>query len=126
MNPSTEYDKNMITINTVNEMVTCFRQQNYNRAERMCPDWSRSFSQTIEALFTNKDYFNRCGMIVDEQSVIVTMKEILQAQEQNDYILLADLLELQLLPFLYSVQEVIRQSEGGPIADDYFEANPGR
>ncbi len=123
MNPSTEYDKNMITINTVNEMVTCFRQQNYNRAERMFPDWSRSFSQTIEALFTNKDYFNRCGMIVDEQSIMTTMKEILQAQEQNDYILLADLLELQLLPFLSSVQDVIRQNEGTMVREDYLETN---
>lgn len=123
MEPRAEYRRNITLINTMNEMIICFRQQNYNRAERLFPAWSQMFSQTMEVLFVSKDYFNQYGSLVNELDVIETMKGILQAQEQGDYILLADLLELQLLPFLYSVQEVIRQSEGGPIADDYFEAN---
>ena len=123
MNPSVEYEKNIITMNTVKEMIACFRQQNYNRAERMFPDWSRNFSQTIEVLFTNKAYFNKSDVIVEEQSIMATMKGILQAQEQNDYILLADLLELQLLPFLYSIQDVIRQNEETMVREDYLEIN---
>ena len=123
MNPSVEYEKNIITMNTVKEMIACFRQQNYNRAERMFPDWSRNFSQTIEVLFTNKAYFNQSDVIVEEQSIMATMKGILQAQEQNDYILLTDLLELQLLPFLYSIQDVIRQNEETMVREDYLEIN---
>lgn len=123
MDPRAEYRRNSTIINTINEMITCFRQQNYNRAERLFPTWSRDFSRTMEVLFSSKDYFNQYGVLVDELNMMEMMKGILRAQEQGDYILLADLLELQVLPFFYSVQEVIRQSEGETIADNHFEAN---
>ncbi len=37
--------------------------------------------------------------------------------------MLADLLELQLLPFLYSLQDVLRQSEGAAVVGDFLESN---
>ncbi len=123
MNPKAEYQKNITTINMIQEIITCLRQQNYNRAERLLPVWSRTISATIEVLFASKDYFNQYGALVDELGIMETMKGILQTQEQGDYILLADLMELQLLPFLYSLQDVIRRAESGAVSDDYFEQN---
>lgn len=123
MTPRVEYEKNISIITQINEMISCFRRQNYNRAERMFPTWSQSFSQTIEVLFSSKDYFNRQQLVVDEMSIMEVMKGVLQAQEQGDYVLLADLLELQLVPFLYLIQETIRQNEGSMIFSDHLQDN---
>lgn len=123
MNPKEEYAKNIINIDMICEMTESFRRQNFNKGNRLFTTWTLNFSQYCELFFADKDYFNEFGEVVNEVNVISMLQDIIFAQEQNDYVLLADLLELQLLPFMYAMQDVIRMKEETPIVDDYLERN---
>ncbi len=123
MNPKEEYAKNIISIDMIYEMIESFRRQNFNKGNRLFTMWTRRFSQYCELFFSDKDYFNEFGEVVNEVSVISMLQDIIFAQEQSDYVLLADLLELQLLPFMYAMQDVIRMKEKSPGIDCYLEKN---
>lgn len=62
---------------------------------------------SIEAITNNKEYFNL--VLVD--SIMEMLRGILEAYTMEDDMLLADLLELQLLSFIIGVQELIISKE---------------
>jgi len=123
MNRKELFQKNIATIDLVQEMIMVFRRQNFNRGDRLFPEWIRNFSSLVESLFEKKKEYNTFGDIVDETRVAQMLRELMQAQEQKDYVLLADLLELKVLSFLLSVQDVIRMQESGDLLPDFFEKN---
>ncbi len=63
------------------------------------------------------------GISVSADYLVEMMKGLLGAQEQKDYVLLADLLELQAAPFLRDVLDRLRVCTGEDFFPDYFEAN---
>lgn len=123
MNTKELFQKNIEAIDLVNYMVLLFYKQNFNRGDRLFPAWIQNFSALVGTFFSEKDYFNAPGMIVEEAEIADMLKALMRAQEQKDYVLLADLLKLRVLPFLYSLQEIIRQREETPLFLDYFQTN---
>ncbi|MFT3985435.1 MAG: DUF115 domain-containing protein [Lachnospiraceae bacterium] len=131
MNTKEIFQKNIEAVDLVNEMILLFRKQNFNRGDRLFPAWIRNFSALVGIFFAEKKYFNTYGTIAEEADIADMLQTLMQAQEQKDYVLLADLLELRVLPLLYSLQEVIRMQEsagsrettGDSLCLDYFETN---
>ncbi len=123
MNTKDIFQKNIEVIDLVNQMILLFRRQNFNRGDRIFPIWIQKFSALMGIFFEQKTYFNEYGVLIEETLVTQMLKEIMQAQEQKDYTLLADLLELRILPFFLSVQDVLRAKESDCLFDNSFETN---
>lgn len=137
MNTKEIFQKNIEAVDLVNAMILLFRKQNFNRGDRLFPAWIQNFSALVGTFFAEKNYFNACGTIVEESGIADMLQELMRAQEQKDYVLLADLLELRVLPLFYSLQEAIRvqenlrlhasegmrESVGDALFFDHFEAN---
>lgn len=111
MNGKNIFQKNIEAIDLANTMILLFRKQNFNRGDRLFPTWIQSFSALVGTFFTEKKYFNAYGTLIEEAAISDMLKELMRAQEQKDYVLLADLLELRVLPLFYSLQDVIRTQE---------------
>jgi hypothetical protein len=84
-----------------------FRTGSYDRAIGIVADSIEQMKTALEAIIKDRDYFN----LVSTDSVLDMLTGILNAQKKSDYILLADLLELQLVSFLCGVQELIISKE---------------
>ncbi|NLG04905.1 MAG: motility associated factor glycosyltransferase family protein [Clostridia bacterium] len=110
-------------IDDILRMIAFYRRQNFNRGDRLFAEWIQKFANAIEEIVSESDFFNRFGTIVDQESILVTLQGIMDAQSQKDYVLLADLLELQMLPFLFALQDAIRQQTDTPITRDLWDAN---
>lgn len=91
----------------MDKAVLYFREQQYDKALRIIADSVEYIKYVLEAIIEDRDYFN----LVATDSVLKMLSGILEAQKNKDYILLADLLELQLINFLCSVQELIISKE---------------
>lgn len=108
----------MILINQIFQCLTMtdrcimqLRQQNLHAGLRGIRELSGEIMSLIENLMRNMEYLSNLGYVLDMQSVTAILQGIMQAQESADYVLLADLLELQLKPFLLGCQEILVSNE---------------
>lgn len=92
----------------VHRIMNACRVQNYDRVVRTFTDMTSLLMPLLDAVFSDITYYNQEMEMVNPDGVSASLQDILMAQENKDYVLLADLLELQLVPFLQSLQEVIR------------------
>lgn len=101
-----------------------FKKQNFDRAVR---EYHRfllvEFQKYLPELFQRLDYFEQLGLTIQPEEVLGLMKDMMAAQETEDYILLADLIEAQLLPWLMLIQETILSSETITAAEDVYNKN---
>ena len=95
------------------------RRQLHDIALGIVADSMGSIRHTIEAIITDREYFN----LVSTDSVLEMLSSILDAYKTEDYILLIDLLELQLVNFLCGVQELIIGREELAFDEERFEEN---
>jgi hypothetical protein len=91
----------------MDKAVCYFREQQNDKALGMMANSIDQIKFIIEAIITDRDYFN----LVDTESMLEMLTGILEAKKNKDFILLADLLELQLINFLVGVQELIISKE---------------
>ncbi|MFA9376880.1 MAG: motility associated factor glycosyltransferase family protein [Lachnotalea sp.] len=117
------YNNNKDIITTIKSSVNDFRRQNYYRGQS-------SFIKIIDQLRVNvsevinyKSYFNERIVTVDEIYIMEVIENITNAQNHSDYILLSDLLELQLMPLLIQWQEIIMLKENVLLFQDMYEQN---
>ncbi len=96
----------------IREAVYTCRTQNYDRVIRIFTTVINVLMQMLEAVFADLSYYNQEIELVSMEGINLSLQDILAAQENKDYILLADLLELRLVPFLQSLQEAIRSYDG--------------
>lgn len=98
---------NSLLIEKNDNTVFFFRQQNFDRGIRifktvinMLEKLITNYNQTIIQLSNYEECYS-------QDSLLNILANILKAQEDKDYILLSDLLELQLRPFVIKLQEWI-------------------
>ena len=113
------FRNNIKLLYETDKAVFYFRQQQYDIALGILADSIDRIKYTVEAIISSHDYFN----LVDSDSVIGMLTGILKAKKSMDYILLGDLLELQLLSFLYSVQELIISKEEISFDEEEYQRN---
>ena len=82
-----------------------FRKLNYDRALRLFFQCNRKLEEILELLFISIKDWKKYGIELNITEVTGMLETLLQIQTQKDYILLADLLEQQIKPWLLFLQE---------------------
>ena len=104
--------------------VKCIREQNYFEGNLHAKRLFKKFSGVLDILVANKEVLNELELLFDEEEWIEIISETLAVQEQEDYVLLADLLEINWLARLVKLQTslIMRITEGtGVVADCEYE-----
>ncbi len=101
------FELNIRLLGDMDKAAYYFREQQYDKALGLIADSIDQIKFVIEAIISNREYFK----LVDSESMLEMLKGILTAKQNGDFVLLADLLELQLINFLISVQELIISKE---------------
>lgn len=107
----------------VHRIVVACRVQNYDVVVRTFTTMTELLMPLLDAVLSDLSYYNQEMDIVNPEGVSASLQDILMAQENKDYVLLGDLLELQLIPFLQSLQEVIRAYDGVGVDPVIWETN---
>ncbi|MBH1942550.1 hypothetical protein I5677_16785 [Mobilitalea sibirica] len=113
------FEQNTLLIEQLDKAVICFRRQLNDKALSMVANSFDQIKHAVEAIIEDREYFN----LVSTDSVLEMLTAILEAQKNRDYILLTDLLELQLISFLCGVQELIISKEEIVFDEDKYQDN---
>ena len=105
---------NIELIDRTDKAVLAFREQNYLTALEYMPRVSEGMRGLLDVIINNSTYFE----LVSVDSLIEMLEGIFEASKCMDYVLLADLLELQLATLLCNVQELIMKKEETPLFDE--------
>lgn len=106
------YEKNKALLSYVQEIIDACRVQNFNHAARTFKLVAGSISTLISDMDTKNDIFSGEFSDMFKSRLMMTIQDVLSAQEKDDYILIADTLEINMLPLLYELQNVLAESSG--------------
>ena len=101
------FEQNIRLLGEIDKAVYYFREQRCDKALGHIANSIDGVKVSIEAIISNREYFN----VVNTESMLEMLTGILEAKKNRDFVLLADLLELQLINFLIGVQELILSKE---------------
>ena len=101
------FQSNVELLDIVDKAVLYFREQDYPAALELMPQVSEKMRHMIDGIIGDKEYFE----LVSTDSLTEMLEGIVEASRAQDYVLLADLLELQLSTLLCNVQELIMKKE---------------
>jgi hypothetical protein len=113
------FETNIDLLGNIDKAIFYFREQQYDKALGIAADSIDQINHVLEAIIKDREYFN----LVDTESMLEMLTGILSSQKNKDYILLADLLELQLVNFLIGVQELIIGKEEIIFNEDKYYDN---
>ncbi len=113
------FEHNISLLSRMDKAIYYFRKQQCDKALGMIADSIDEVNYIIEAIITDREYFN----LVNTESIFEMLTGILEAKKNMDFILLADLLELQLMNFLLSVQELIINKEEILFDEERYQEN---
>lgn len=106
------FEKNIVILDQTDQAIYYYRIQNYDKALRLTGNVLSLLESLINELLNLQEYFKTCVLdVTNLDNILCTLNPILQAQEKQDYVLLADLLEGQLVPFIEQVQMFIMGNE---------------
>lgn len=115
--------RNSKILNYSDKTIIYFRQQNYDRGLYFSTKTIDIIIEVIEDIITNSYYFNEDSSVVDINHINQMLSGILEAQDNLDYIMLADLYELQLIPFILCLQDVIMNKEPLEYNKEQYKTN---
>ncbi|MCI8509157.1 MAG: motility associated factor glycosyltransferase family protein [Lachnospiraceae bacterium] len=107
----------------IREAIYACHTQNHDRVVRILATVINVLVQRLEEVFADISYYNQEIELVNLEAINLSLQDILAAQENKDYVLLADLLELRLVPFLQSLQEAIRSYDGVDTDSEIWKNN---
>lgn len=116
------FDHNIELLGDINKAISYFREQRHKEALTIVANSIDRIKSVIEAIVSDQEYFN----LVATESMLEMLTGILNAKKNMDFILLADLLELQLLSFLVGVQELIISKEEMSFDEESYKQNLDR
>lgn len=98
-------------------------QQNYCRSMSLVIKIVEEMNDAVKLWFENKKGINKDSNIIEEQEILMLLQELIEAQKNSDYIILADLLELRFIPFLSSMQTVIQNMDILCFSEKVYKTN---
>lgn len=113
------FDHNIKVLGEMDKAIFNFREQQCDKALGYIVHSFDEVRVIIEAIIMDREYFN----LVDTESMLEMLTGILEAKMNKDYVLLADLLELQLVNFLIGVQELIINKEEMVFDEELYREN---
>lgn len=88
-------------------VVTNLRTQDFYTANVTLRDSMAEIEAVLCAALAEQAYLDESGVAVTQEGIVGMLQSLMQAMEQKEYVLLADVLEQSVLQFLYRVQEAI-------------------
>lgn len=113
------FNHNIRLLAKMDKAVYYFREQECDKALGLIANSIDEVRVSIESIISDQEYFN----VVKTESMLEMLTGILEAKRNCDYVLLADLLELQLINFLIGVQELIISKEEIEFNEDNYNQN---
>lgn len=113
------FQNNSKLIEKADKAVYYFRCQQYENALKYITDSIEGINEMVKMILERKDYFQ----VVEEESVIAMIEGILSAKRCGDFVLLADIYDLQLSRFISGIQELIIEKEDFTCRIDIYEQN---
>ncbi len=101
------FDRNKELLAVLNQAVLFFRECDYKEALALVADAANGIQAVTDAVLMENEYFKNVSM----ESVTEMLSGIVEAKKNRDYILLADLIELQAVRFLCNIQTFIVEHE---------------
>lgn len=117
------YNQNKFLLSKIKSSIFELRKQNIYLGMKRFREFMKILPEDVIEVIEKKDYFNSELITVEATYIMEVLETITMAQNQKDYILLADLMELQLIPMLISWQEVIQSKEDVLQLEDNYEQN---
>ncbi len=124
------YHNNRILIAGIYRVIPLFQRQNFDRALRKSSLIFDCMHTFLKLLPECREYLTDKGIQPNEAAVLGLLQELMGAQERKDYVLLADLYEISLLPLLYQLQaailsdlDIMKEHNHLPKNIDYLEQN---
>lgn len=99
------------------------RMYNLDAGVREYQSFLNSFQAVVGELLGDDGTLAAMGVGAAPDYIVEMMRGLLGAQEQKDYVLLADLLALQIQPFLQGLLEQLRSAEAGGLLPDHSGKN---
>ena len=116
------FKTNIQLLNQAEKAVYYFRIQNYDAALRHTTGILINMEATLDLLVDNTEYFNKNESVLNILVLTDIIRELLDAQEDKDYILLADLYDLKVIPLFYKLQVIIL-ADGETLQDNNYAMN---
>lgn len=99
--------QNSLIINLTNEAIASIRVQNFDAGLRLSTRITEHLSVNLESIMCVMEELNKDGLLYTFDNLTETLQEVSDVQGVRDYILLADIYELKLVPLLRAIQETI-------------------
>lgn len=99
------------------------RMYNLDAGVREYQSFLKAFQAIVGELLGDDGTLAAMGVGAAPDYIVEMMRGLLGAQEQKDYVLLADLLALQIQPFLQGLLEQFRSAEMGGLLSDHTGKN---
>lgn len=99
------------------------KKQQYYRSSRIEVNLWTMLNKLAEDLTIYLDMINGEEPVLDMAGLLMVFQEIQEAREREDYVLLSDLYQLQLMPMLISVQERLVSALGIQVDESLLRKN---
>lgn len=104
--------KNAVAVNEYSKVVVYeLRRQNYDTGIRYWKSIAVWMNTLVSKLYENISEINSKYMELDLRVLMAPMETILKAQEHSDYLLMSDMIELQLLPMMEQIIQMFVMGE---------------
>lgn len=117
------YNTNILLQSMTEKIAHACHIQNYDYVVRNFTTVTETLMLVLDAVFADIPFYNQETELVNPEEISLALQDILTAQDNQDYVLMADLLELRLLSFLQSLQEAIRVYDVGSTNPGMWERN---
>lgn len=104
---SSVFHKNIRIMEGISKAILATREGRYEEAILSVGEVSEDISFVADTIMKNREYFE----LVSVESIAEMLEGILDAKHKQDFVLLADLLELQMESFVCNVQNFIMNKE---------------
>jgi len=101
------FDTSTGLIGVLGKAIIHFRKGAYDKALSIVAGCMGDVRVVSDAIIEDREYFE----LVSIDSILEMLSGIVEAQKNRDYVLLADLIDLQIINFLINVQEMIMGKE---------------
>lgn len=115
----TIFQKNTELIGLADKVIHFFREQQYDKALTLVAETIDDITYIVETIMKNQEYFS----IVSAEALLEMITGIITAKKNKDFVLLADLYEMQLLNFLSAIQKFIINKEGFDYHEGVYKEN---
>lgn len=106
------------------EKFCCYtRRQQFYRGNHMMLEFFREIPDLIGMLHEHSEELNGDAPIFDIEGMSVLLQELQRAQEARDYVMLADICELQIKPMFMELEERLMSALGVHIDEDLLKKN---